>query len=468
VPPDEDRSDADNTAGTSPPEAAPEAAPATRTISRRRLIGVDALISITTLLLIVGMFAIWANRLLFSPNNWSNTSTQLLEDPNIRSATANYLVDQLYANVNVPGLIRSGLPPALQGLADPAAGALRSGAVQATELALTRPRVQNLWARANRAADQTFIAVVNGNKGAVGVNQGVVTLNLGAILDSVASRLGLPSGLASKLPPNIANLTIFKSNQLKTVQNGGKAIKGLALWLTILCPVLYGLAILLASGHRRRTLMTVGFAGIFAGVVVFFGRNILQTQITNSLTDDATLRPAIRATIAIGTELLVEVAGAVVFVGVVLVLCAWFAGPARIARLAREAIAPFLRENPWGSFAVTLGLLALLFIWNPIPATGKPAGIITFTVLALVGTELLIRQTAREFPEARPGAAAHAIRTRLSGVRSPDKPTDGSSAPPSPATATTADQLSRLADLRNRGALSAEEYQAAKRQLLHE
>ena len=114
---------------------------------------------------------------------------------------------------------------------------------------------------------------------------------------------------------------------------------------------------------------------------MFFGRNILETQITNSLTDDATLRPAIRATIGIGTQLLTEVAGAVVFVGVILVICAWFAGPARLPRICREAIAPFLRENPWGTFAITLGLLALLFIWDPIPATGKPAGIITFTVL---------------------------------------------------------------------------------------
>ena len=75
----------------------------------------------------------------------------------------------------------------------------------------------------------------------------------------------------------------------------------------------------------------------------------------------------------------------------------WFAGPTRLARSGRETIAPFLRENPWGTFAITLGILALLFIWDPIPATGTPAGIITFTLLALLGTELLIRQTAREF-----------------------------------------------------------------------
>jgi hypothetical protein len=443
-------------------DSAPETTPATRAISRRRLIGVDVLIGVTTVLLIVAMFAVWANRLLFNPDNWSNTSTQLLQDPNIRSATANYVVDQIYANVNVPELIQSGLPTRLAPLADPIAGALRNGAVTATEAALARPRVQNLWAEANRAADQTFIAVVNGGKGAVGTQNGAVTLNLGVLLNNVASRLGLPSNLASHLPANIAMLTIFKSNQLKTVQNAGKAVKGLALWLTILCPVLYALAVFLAKGHRRRTLMTVGFAAIFAGVVVFFGRNILQTQITNSLTNDASLRPAIRATIGIGTQLLVEVAGACVFVGVILVIAAWFAGPARIARAGREAIAPFLRDQVGFTYGIALGILALLFIWDPIPATGTPAGIITFIVLGLIGTAVLRAQTAREFPEARAGAATHAVRTRMSSMRRP-----GGSSPP-PANATTAEQLKQLADLRDSGSISPEEYQAAKSQLLHE
>lgn len=44
---------------------------------------------------------------------------------------------------------------------------------------------------------------------------------------------------------------VLKSDDLKLVQNGGKALKGLALLLTILVPVLYALAIVLARGRRR-------------------------------------------------------------------------------------------------------------------------------------------------------------------------------------------------------------------------
>jgi hypothetical protein len=437
------------------------AAPAAK-ISRRRLIGVDVLVGVTTVLLIVGIFATWANRLLFSPENWSKTSTQLLQDDNVRSATADYVVNQLYSNVDVAGLIKQNLPTQLQGLAGPAAGALRNAAVSGTELALSQPRFQALWAQANRAADQTFIDVVNGRKGTVGFNNGVVTLDLASLVDNIASRLGLPAGISSKLPPSVANLTIFKSDQLRYVQNGGKAIKGLALWLTIIVPLLYVLALFLAKGHRRRTLMTIGFAGILAGVLVILARSILQGQVANSLTSDASLQVTVRHVYSISTQILKDVAGAVILIAIVLVAAAWFAGPARPAVAMRRVIAPFLREQAVATYVIVVGIMVLVFVWNPIEATSKPLGILIFLVLALLGTELLIRQTREEFPEARSGETRQALRARVASMRGGRH----ASGNPSPADAsTTVDQLGRLADLRDRGAITPEEYESAKGQL---
>jgi hypothetical protein len=42
--------------------------------------------------------------------------------------------------------------------------------------------------------------------------------------------------------------------------------------------------------------------------------------------------------------------------------------------------------------------MMLIFIWGPIPATHRPAGIIVFTALAMLGTAILRAQTAHEFP----------------------------------------------------------------------
>jgi hypothetical protein len=96
--------------------------------------------------------------------------------------------------------------------------------------------------------------------------------------------------------------------------------------------------------------------------------------------------------------MLSEIAGAFVIVGIPLIAAAWFAGPARLAVRARREIAPFMRDQPGWTYGIVAGIMLLIFMWNPIPATGKPAGIIVFLALAFFGTFLLRRQTADEFP----------------------------------------------------------------------
>jgi hypothetical protein len=380
---------------------APEPAPPQATRGRR--IWVQVLIWGTTVLAVLAIFAVWANRQMLNPTNWSNTSTKLLQNAEIREATANYLVDQLYANVDVEGELKAKLPTQLAPLAGPIAGAVRSLATEAAQRALANARVQEFWKKANYRADNTFVTIVNGGKGAVLVKGGEVTLDLRTIVANITNRLGLPN-VSSKLPASVANLKILKSNQIEAVQKIGKALKGLALLLTIIVPLLYALAIALARGFRRRALMWVGIAIVTAGIIVFLGRSLVVSQVTDSLVKAESVKPAAHAVLSIATSMLKEIAGAFIVVGVPLIAAAWFAGPARHAVAGRRAIAPFLRERPEWTYGIVAGIMILIFIWNPIPATGKPAGIIVFLALALLGTYVLRRQTAEEFP-----AEAHAL-----------------------------------------------------------
>jgi hypothetical protein len=383
--------------GDSGADASRSAPAAGAPITRGRHILVQVIVWGTTVLAVVGIFAIWANRQLLNPDNWANTSTRLLQNADVREATANYLTAQLYANVDVEKEIKDKLPTQIQPLAGPLSGALHSLATEVTQRALASPRVQEVWRQANRAADKSFVTIVNGGTGAIAVTGGEVSLNLGAILANITSQLGLPN-VSSKLPASIAKLKILKSEQIKLVQDGGKALKGLSLLLTILVPLLYALAIVLAGGFRRRTLMWVGIAAVAAGLLVFLARNVLISQVTDSLVKTESVRPAAHAVLTIATAMLSEIAGAFVVVGVPLIAAAWFAGPARLAVKARAAIAPFLREQPAWTYGIVAAIMILIFIWQPIPATGKPAGIIVFLVLAFFGTYLLRRQTDAEFP----------------------------------------------------------------------
>jgi hypothetical protein len=363
------------------------------------------LLTVTTILAIVAIVAIWANRQLLNPDNWASTSTSLLQNTAVRNATANYLVDQLYANVDVAAKIDEALPPRLAPLAAPVAGALRNAAVQGTELALSRPVVQNAWRTVNRAAAEQLVAIVNGGNGRVSVNEGKVSLNLGVILNDVASRLGISADLGSKLPPAAATLVILQAKQLKLVQDIGQGLSGLAIALYILVPLLFVVTLVVApAGRRRRTLMSIGISGVVAGLVVILFRSLIVSNVPDSLVKDASIKPAANAVVSIATTMLTQIAGAVVLIGVVVVVCAWFAGPSRFAVPARRRLAPYVRAHPAAMYAAVAVVLLIVFIWQPIPATGKPVGMLVFVVLSAIGTEILRRQMDHEFPD--PGSAA--------------------------------------------------------------
>src|SRR5437764_10946437 len=157
------------TAGAAGGRAVSAGAASERPASRTRRIGVRVLIWGTSVLAVLAIFAVWANRELLSPDNWSDTSTKLLQNAAVRDATATYLVDQLYANVNVENEIKARLPKELQALAGPVSGGLRTVGTEVAKRLLASPHVQELWRQANRAADQALVDIVNGRQGAIAV-----------------------------------------------------------------------------------------------------------------------------------------------------------------------------------------------------------------------------------------------------------------------------------------------------------
>ena len=170
--------------------------------------------------------------------------------------------------------------------------------------------------------------------------------------------------------------------------------------LTILTFALYILAMYLARGYRRRTLLWVGGSLVFAGLIVLLGRKIGQGQLVSAITTDASIEPAANDAYSVATSLLVQVAGASIVIGVPVILSAWFAGPAHWAVSARRLLAPHFRARPGLPYWITLALLALVFIWGPIPATRNPWEMLLFTILALLGAHVLRGQMAEEFPAA--------------------------------------------------------------------
>jgi hypothetical protein len=433
------------------------------------------LLTIATILTVFAVFAIYANRQVLNSENLAQTSTQLLQNTAIRSEVSSYLVQQLYANTDVPGTLSKVLPSRLKPLAGPIAGGLENLAERAAFAFLGRPRVQSAWLAANRLTTQQFINIVEGNSKVVQLSGNAVYLNLRPILGQLTNTLGLPSSLLAKLPPSAARLRVMTNNQISTVQKVVKLLKGLAVLLPLVAFLLFALVVLLWRTRRRHALFLVGIDLVIAGAVVIIGRNVAGHAIVNSLTSTASVKGAVHAAFLILTGMLTDIAQSAIIIGLAVMLAASLAGPRRVAIALRRAAAPWLRERRMVVYGVTLAVLLLIVLWGPIPATRMPIPVLIVIALLWLGIEVIARQTAVEFPDAQIGdtfAAIKARRPRRHGrpggrTPAPGPPIAGAGGPPwrlDPHE--QLDQLERLGTLWRSGVLSDAEFGAQKALLL--
>jgi hypothetical protein len=383
-----------------------------------------ALIVAGCLLAFVAIFAVWINRQALNTDNWTETSSKLLENDEIREQVSIYLVDQLYANYNVTAQVSDALPPRAAPLAAPIAGGLREVAERVVNDLLQRPRVQQLWEEANRDAHKQLLAVLKGGSDVVSTQGGVVTLNLRALLQQSQQQVGVGGRAAAALPADAAKLVILRSDQLDTAQDVADTIRPLAIALTAAALILFAIAIYLAHGWRREALRATGFALILAGVAALVARSIAGHAVVESLTTTESTKPAIEDAWSISTSLLQQAAVAVIAYGVVVLFASWLSGPGRAAVSTRSALAPYLQEPAyaWGGFAL---IVLLLLVWGPTPASRQAVTALLLIALLAYGFEMLRRQTAREYPDATLEGASERRHERLSGLvgrmRGPNK-----------------------------------------------
>jgi hypothetical protein len=371
---------------------------------------------LATIVGFVAIYSVWINRQILNTDNWTVTSSQLLERKEIRDQVAAFLVDELYANVDVEAEIRAALPPRAQPLAGPAAGALRSFAERAAQEILARPRAQAAWEEANRNAHKLFIKVLEGGGSVVSTSGGVVVLDLKELLKQTEARVGIGGRIEQKLPDDAAEITILRSDQLDLAQDAFKTLRALPIVLVSLSLLLFAIALFTSPGWRRRAVRAYGIGFIAAGALALASVAFLGDEVTRSLARTEAAEPAVEQTWTVGTSLLREVAVSTIGYGVLMFLGALLAGPTRAATSIRRFLAPYLRE-PGLAYAGLLVLLGIGIVWwAPTPATRNPVTAILLAVLIALGFEGLRRRTAKEFPDADRRVAEQHGRERLARV----------------------------------------------------
>ncbi|MDQ3726010.1 MAG: SHOCT domain-containing protein [Actinomycetota bacterium] len=466
-------------------------------MSRKRRRVVRGLVILGSFLAFLSVVAIWTERQALNTDDWVSTSGRLLENETIRTQLSEYLVDQLYENVDIRKELEERLPNDLKEFSGPAAGGLRQVAGQGTEKVLETSTAQELWEEANRTAHEQLLAVLEDKKEAVSTEEGRVSLNLGLLLQNIAEQVGIGEDLVDKLPPEAAQIEIIESEELKTAQNIAIAVKGLALLLSILTFAAFGAAIYLSRGGRWVTVLLSGVGLIAAGFAVVVARQIAGGIVVDQLVRAESVKPAGEAAWSIGTSLMVSIATTVIVIGILFAIAGWLASPTGGARATRRYLAPTLRLHVGYVYTGLAILLGLYFLGGP--SQGLRSFLTTLIVagMAAFGIHELRKQAAQEFPEATYDDAfgrtrdkvvnavkdanipekvgEQASKLRLPEVRMPGAEDEGPGGPAAEAPTATLpvndldarlERLERLGALRDKGVLTEEEFAAEKARLL--
>jgi hypothetical protein len=349
---------------------------------------------LATVLAFLSVFSIWAKRQVLETDNWTDTSTTLLADPQVQRALSFYLTDQLFANVDVEQQIASALPRRLDVLAGPIAGELRDRVQRRALTTLADPRVQTAWEDANRAAHEQLGRLIRGESGRFVSAENGVVLDLRALIIELASRVGLAEALGNRLPESAGQLTILRPDQLSAAQDVVKLIRGLSILLPLLTLACAAAAIWLAPGRRRVVLQAIGVGLVVAGVAVLLIRSLAGDAVAEALARNASAEPAALQAWDIGTDLLRDGGIAVLVYGVATLIGVALAGPTRAATKLRSCVWP-LGEPLW-AYLFAAALVAALLWWGPTEGLRRPLPALVLIALLLGGIEALRRQIARE------------------------------------------------------------------------
>jgi Short C-terminal domain len=426
---------------------------------RRHRVLVPLLVVLGAFCILVSTVSIWVREIALDEDTWANQAGQALESPDVQEVLAVYIVDQAYAASDAEARIEAALPEELKPLAGRVSAQLQGAAYEAAEAALARPRVQELWVRANRAGHEQLVAVLEGETERVQLTDGAVVLDLDELVANAADRVGAGEEATAAAQERVEPIVIMRSDELDTLQKAVRVIKALSFWPFLLGIGLWAGAVYLAAGRRRETIRAVAVSLVLIGLILLAVRRLGGNAIVDALAESESVKAAARDVWTIFTAILADSAVAGVAVGLIAIAGTWLAGPTRTATSVRRWAAPTFRDRPLLGHALLAAVILLLLLWGPVGTPRRFLSLAIVTALAFVGLELLRRQTVREFPDALHGEES--LRGALAGIgaRSRSQPAEADRE-------TKVDRLERLAALHDRGALTDEEYDAEKALIL--
>ena len=206
---------------------------------------------------------------------------------------------------------------------------------------------QQLFRTTLEETHTTLVQVLEGGGDRVSTEGGEVTLDLRAIIQEAADRIGIGEQVADKIPADAGRIVILRADELDTAQNAFQLLKTLAWVLPILTLAAFGLAVWLARDRRRAV------RGIGVDARRRRPRRSRRREADRKLRRRLARRAARRPPGCdnawnILTELMRGSFRLMIVVGLLFLVAAWLAGPGRRALTTRGWLAPALAESRMG------------------------------------------------------------------------------------------------------------------------
>ncbi|MGQ4388226.1 hypothetical protein [Streptomyces sp. SAS_270] len=395
------------------------------------------LIVLACILVPVSVLTVWVHDIALDTDRYVDTVKPLASDPAIEEAARNRIVQAV--DVRVDGkrvtaelaawLQSQGLPPtaaqAVKGLAPQLDAAVTGAAEKVATRFVQSDRFEKVWTGANRAAHSAVVHALTGKgRGAVGVDDGTVTLDVGTAVDRVRQEL-VDAGVtpAKNIPDIDKQMVLFKSDKLKRMQGAAHALDVVGRWMPVLTVFLGAAGVFLAY-QRRRALVKIALGSAGAALVVAIGLVVARRFYLDHLPPQVQSEAAAAAVFDHLLHFLRVTLRTVIVLGVVVALGAYFVGPGRGARAVRGTsertadsvarwadtrdihtgrVGTWIANNRrWLTIGVLLVLALVFALWNhPTILTVLLLVLIFLAVLALIA---LLAATGRRTLTAGPRA----------------------------------------------------------------
>ena len=419
-------------AASSGGDAAASAAPRAKRGWGRSFTAV-VLIVVGLLLAPVAVITAWARLELADTDRFVATFAPIAEDPAVQAYIGDEVTAAIEEQVDIPGLtsdvfdgIRSlGLPPkaetALGLLEGPATQGIQSLVSDVVDRLVTSEAFEDIWANTLRITHTQFVAAMQGDPdAALAVStDGTISVQLGPIVESVKKRLvDQGVGFASAIPEVDRSVVIAQDDAFALIRTLYALAVGVGTWMPWVMLALLVVGVLVARNRVRALVWTAGGFAL-SMVLLASGVGIGRWYFVGAV---SSVMPA-NAAEAIYSgliEIMMSTVVALLVLGVLVAVVAWFSGPWRPARAMRgfaESGFSALRAAAarhgvtTGRFGIWLdrwrviAYIAIAVIASVVVLFSRPAsagfviGTVLLALLALLIVELLRR------PEADAGAA---------------------------------------------------------------